>query len=192
MFKKRSKGFFATHKLLIAITTLIGTIVGAGILAIPYVVSQSGFLIGFIIIVLLGLGILFLNLLIGEMVLRTKEQHQLTGYAEKYLGKWGKRLMTFSLLFSMYGALTAYLIGEGETLKAIFHFGSPLLYSLIFFVITFLIIYKGVKAAGKVELILIAFLLLVIALIGVFSYKDINRDYLTAINLAKFFVILII
>ncbi len=188
MLKKRGKSFFAAHKLLIAIATLMGTIVGAGILAIPYVVSQSGFLIGFIIMVLLGLGILFLNLLVGEIVLRTKEQHQLTGYAEKYLGKWGKRLMTFSLLFSLYGALTAYLIGEGETLKAIFHFGNPLWYSLIFFVLTFLIIYKGIKAAGKVELILIICLLLVITLIGIFSYKDINGNYLTTINLAKFFV----
>lgn len=188
MLKKRGKGFFVNHKSLIAITTLIGTIVGAGILAIPYVVSQSGFLIGFIIIVLLGLGILFLNLLVGEIVLRTKQQHQLTGYAEKYLGKWGKRVMTFSLLFSLYGALTAYLIGEGETLKSIFHFGTPLMYSLIFFTITFLIIYKGVKAAGKVELILIALLLLVITLIGIFSYEDINADYLTTTNLAKFFI----
>ena len=76
--------------------------------------------------------LLLVNLMAGEIVLRTKKQHQLTGYAEKYLGKWGKRLMMFSMAFSIYGALTAYLIGEGEVLKAIFRWGDPLWYSIIF------------------------------------------------------------
>ncbi|MBU0470298.1 MAG: amino acid permease [Nanoarchaeota archaeon] len=193
MFKKRGQpeNFFTNHKLWMGVTTLIGTIVGAGILGIPYVISQSGFLVGSIIIILLGVSLLFLNLLTGEIVLRTKKQHQLTGYAERYLGRWGKRLMAFSLMFSIYGALTAYLIGEGETLKAIFgflNFGTPLFYSLVFFSIAFLIVYKGIKAAGKMELILIISLLLIIILIGVFSFEQVKVENLTTINLAKFFI----
>src|SRR3989338_8875922 len=115
MFKKRGfleTGFLSRHKTLLASATLVGTIVGAGILAIPYVVAQSGFLVGFIITIVLGLSFLLLNLMTGEIILRTKKQHQLTGYAEKYLGSWGKRLMMFSMVFGTYGALTAYLIGE--------------------------------------------------------------------------------
>src|SRR3989344_7445521 len=175
MFKKKGeaeKGFLAKHKILIAIATLVGTIVGAGILAVPYVVAQSGFLFGFIITVVLGLAFLLLNLMAGEIVLRTKQQQQLPGYIGKYLGKWGKQLMMFSLLLSIYGALTAYLIGEGETLHTLFGFGPPIAFSLIFFAVTFLIIYRGVKAAGKAELIFISLLLLVVVLIGIFSYKD--------------------
>ncbi len=191
MFKKRGSpetGFFAEHKALIAITTLIGTIVGAGILAIPYVVAQSGFLFGLIITIALGLALLLVNLMAGEIVLRTKKQHQLTGYAEKYLGKWGKRLMMFSMAFSIYGALTAYLIGEGEVLKAIFRWGDPLWYSIIFFIAVFLIIYRGIKAAGKVEFLLIGALFIIVIFIGIFSYDGINTSRLTTINLAKFFV----
>ncbi len=191
MFKKRGSpetGFFARHKTLIAITTLIGTIVGAGILAIPYVVAQSGFLFGLIITIALGLSLLLVNLMAGEMVLRTKKQHQLTGYAEKYLGRWGKRLMMFSMAFSIYGALTAYLIGEGEALKAIFHWGDPLWYSIIFFMIVFVIIYRGIKAAGKVELILIVLLFVIVVFIGIMSYDNIRIDNLTTVDLTKFFV----
>ena len=47
MFTKRGsaeRGFLSQHKTLMAIATLVGTIVGAGILAIPYVVAPSGFL----------------------------------------------------------------------------------------------------------------------------------------------------
>lgn len=193
MFQKRGeveeeKGFFARHKLWIAITTLIGTIVGAGILGIPYVVAKAGFIVGFIFIILLGLAFLYLNLFTGEIVLRTKEQHQLTGYAERYLGRWGKRVMTFTMLFSIYGALTAYLIGEGESLRAIFKVGSPLFYTLIFFIIGFLIVWKGVKATGKVELFLILLLFIVIISISIFSYRQLNFSHLSTFNLGYIFL----
>ncbi|PIN75401.1 hypothetical protein COV17_03970 [Candidatus Woesearchaeota archaeon CG10_big_fil_rev_8_21_14_0_10_36_11] len=193
MYRKRGvpieyKGFFGRHRMTIAATTLLGTIVGAGILGIPYVIAQTGILYGFILIVLIGIMYLFLNLFLGEVVLRTKEQHQLAGYAGKYLGKWGKRIFTVSMLISLYGALTAYLIGEGATLHSIFKFGTPLLYTFLFFGITFVIAYKGVKATGKAELILISFLLFIIVLIGVLSFRDINSSYLTHMDITKFFV----
>ncbi|MBT4651733.1 amino acid permease [Candidatus Woesearchaeota archaeon] len=186
--KKEEKGFFANHKLAITSTTLMGTVIGAGILGIPYVVAQVGILYGFLLMLFLGLAFLVINLFVGEIVLRTKEQHQLSGYAEKYLGKWGKRIMTFSLLVGLYGALTAYLIGEGATLYSVFNFGSPLLFSLIFFIITFLIIYKGIKATGKAELILISLLFLVVLLIGIFSFKQISFSNLTHSNITKLFI----
>ena len=193
MFSKKGvvkayNGFFSRNKMLIAAMTLMGTVVGAGILGIPYVVAKAGFLLGLLIIVGLGLAFLMVNLFVGEFVLRTKEQHQLTGYAEKYLGRWGKRIMTFTMVFGIYGALTAYLIGEGEALRVIFGFGSPLIYSLLFFVITFLVIYSGMKATGRVELILVFLLLLIVALIGLFSFKQINFTHFSGFNLAQIFL----
>lgn len=198
MLKKKGekeKGFLSDKKMWLGVTTLIGTIVGAGILGIPYVVAQSGFLIGGVMILLLGLALMMLNLFTGEIVLGAEKQHQLTGYAEKYLGKWGKRTMAFSMIFTIYGALTAYLIGEGETLKAVFKavFGpffnvDQIIYSLIFFVVVFFIILKGVKAAGKAELILILLLFLIVALIGIFSFGQIDGENLKTLNIAKFFI----
>ena len=96
--------------------------------------------------------------------------------------------MMFSMAFSIYGALTAYLIGEGEALKAIFHWGDPLWYSIIFFMIVFVIIYRGIKAAGKVELILIVLLFVIVVFIGIMSYDNIRIDNLTTVDLTKFFV----
>lgn len=183
-----SPSFFSKHKLLIAATTLIGTIVGAGILGIPYVIAKAGVLYGFFLILLIGTAFIFLNLFAGEVVLRTKEQHQLTGYAEKYLGKTGKRFMALSMLINIYGALTAYLIGEGNTLHAIFNVGEPIIYTLIFFVITFLIIYRGIKATGVAELILISLLLLVVIIIGAISINKIDVTNFSVFNPAFFFL----
>jgi len=189
MLKKRGTkqtGFFANNKLLIAITTLIGTIVGAGILGIPYAIAKVGFFWGFIIIVTLGLCFILINLFAGEMILRTKKQHQLTGYAQKYLGKWGKIVMTLVMLMSLYGALIAYLIGEGSTLYAIFGFGSPLIYTLIFFAITSYIIFSGIKATGKTELVLISLLIIIVFVIGVFSYRSMDFSRLLTSNITNF------
>ena len=193
MFAKRGasnkeRGFFATHRSWIAITTLIGTIIGAGILGIPYAVAQIGFLYGSLLIILLGIAFLFLNLFVGEIILRTKKQYQLTGYAGKYLGPWGKRIMSATLFLGIYGALTAYLIGEGTTLHAIFDIGTPLLYTLIFFFLGIIIIYFGVKATGKAELILISLLFVIIVLISIFSFNHLNLDNLQGANISRLLI----
>ncbi len=185
---EKKGGFFARHRFAIAVTLLMGTTIGAGILGIPYAVAKAGVLYGFVLIVILGLAFLFLNLFLGEIVLRTKEQHQLPGYAEKYLGRWGKRIMAFSMFIGLYGALTAYLIGEGTALQALFKFGTPFWYILLFFVIVSGIIYLGIKATGNAELILISLLFLVVAIIAIFSYTHLQPDNFTSFNLAYAFL----
>jgi len=190
MVKKRGEAdnFFSRHRFWLAVSTLIGTIVGAGILGIPYVVAKAGFLVGLALMVVIGAAFIFLNLFAGEVVLRTKEQHQLTGYAGKYLGKWGKRTMTFTMIFAIYGALTAYLIGEGETLRAIFQMGEPLYYSLLFFILGVAIIWRGIRTMSKAEFMLILFLFLAVILISIFSYQDIDLARLTPYDFGKFFL----
>ena len=182
MFQKRGAavtGFFAHHKMWMAVSTLVGTIIGAGILGMPYAIAKVGFFYGLILTVLIGISFLFLNLFLGEIVLRTKTQHQLTGYAEKYLGSAGKKAMTFVMLVSIYGALTAYLIGEGQALHTIVQMGSPLLWTLLFFIVGVFIVCKGVKATGKAEAVLVALLILMVILIGIFSFRNLgDQDFL--------------
>ena len=60
---------------------------------------------------------MILNLMIGETSLRTKSSHQLVGYAERYLGKKGKKLMLIFLLLGWYGAMIAYIIKTGQFLS---------------------------------------------------------------------------
>ena len=59
-----------------AIATLVGCTIGAGILGIPYVVAKSGFLIGFIDIVLIGLAVMLINLYLGEVVLINVDKYE--------------------------------------------------------------------------------------------------------------------
>ncbi|MBD3303907.1 amino acid permease [Candidatus Woesearchaeota archaeon] len=185
--RKEYKGFFRRNNLWVASATLMGTIVGAGVLGIPYAIAQSGLFIGIIHLLVLGLIILILHLCIGEISLRTKGIHQLSGYMEKYLGRSGKYFMMLSMMIGIYGALTAYILGQGEIFSTIIG-GQPWLYSLAFFLLAAAVLYHGIKATGRAELAITAVMVITIFLIGAFAYDKINPAYLTGIHLKNFFL----
>src|SRR5680860_118827 len=73
-------------KYVVATSVLIGSCIGAGVLGIPYVAAQTGFFVALAYIFLVGWLIYIVNSFLGEVVLRTKGDHQLIGYVERYLG----------------------------------------------------------------------------------------------------------
>lgn len=156
-----------------AIATLTGTIIGAGVLGIPYAISQSGVFIGISYIVILSLIILLLNLYLGEVSLRTKGKHQLTGYAGKYLGKKGKFFMTISLMVGLYGAMIAYIIGVGEIISSLFNV-NYFIVVFVFFAIMAYMVYRGLNVIRKWELILGIIMLMIIILMIVLSLPHID------------------
>ncbi len=167
-----------------ATALLAGTVIGAGVLGIPYAVAEAGFFTGLVMIVLIGFGMMLLNLFLGEISLRTAGNHQLPGYAEKYLGKGGKKAMAVASFFGIYGALIAYLIGEGQALSAIF--GGPLLmFTLLFFIFASILVFRGLKSISKSEiyfLLIVLFLVLFIAIIAAFS-GEISSKHITSFNI---------
>lgn len=136
-----------------AIATLAGLIIGAGMLGLPFAAKQSGLIITLMHILLLGAAVLLTNLYLGDVSLKVKENHQLPGLAERFLGKFGKYIVALAIFIEAVGALTAYLIGEGNALGQIFGV-SPLWPMLIFFAIMGLLIYLGLNIIEKYELYL--------------------------------------
>ena len=175
------------YKLFAATATLVGTVIGAGVLGIPYVIAKSGFLTAMIDLFLIAFLILMVNLFIGEVVLRTKGNHQLTGYAEKYLGKWGKGFMLFSMVVGIYGALIAYTIGSGQALNAIFPAISPMVLSLSFFAIAASLVYVGLRQIKKAEASVIILIILIVIIIAILSFINPNfsLNKLAEFNITK-------
>lgn len=83
--------------------------VGAGIFILPYIFQHSNFLFSSLCLVFLGIAMVLLNLSYAHIVVHTQGDHQLSGYAHKYLGLNFKYLATFNVLFLGLGALIAYL-----------------------------------------------------------------------------------
>ena len=179
--KKRNKKFLATA------FTLTGTIIGAGILGLPFVFSRAGFLVGLFWIVFLGAILIYANLSLGEVSLRTKGIHHLSGYAEKYLGKWGKRIMLFAFIFVIYSALLAYLVGEGQSLSRIFTggFDYAILFGIVFWFFMTMLLTGGLRRLKKIEfwgVIVIIGVILVISLILIPGVESSNLNYFDSSN----------
>ena len=54
-----------------AIAIMVGTIIGAGIFGIPYVIYQAGFLTGILLMFIIAAAICLIHLYIGEISLST-------------------------------------------------------------------------------------------------------------------------
>lgn len=171
------------------VSLIAGTAMGAGFLGLPYVIAKTGFLIGFIYLILVGLFVLFVQLCLGEIVLRTKGNNQLTGYAKKYLGNKGKKLMLFIMMFYIFSTLIAYLIGGGESLSYIL-FGNnnyALLFSILFWILLSTLTYIGLRALKLYGKIGFYFILAFIFLIVLFYSPSIQTENLTFIEPENFF-----
>ncbi|OGK58837.1 hypothetical protein A3G65_01945 [Candidatus Roizmanbacteria bacterium RIFCSPLOWO2_12_FULL_37_7b] len=160
-----------------AIATLIGTVIGAGILGIPYAVSKVGFLPGMVMLIILSVITVVLQLMFAELTLRTKHDHQIPGYSGFYLGYHIKQLALIVGLLAGYGTLLAYLIGEGKVLSSLFG-GSQFMWGLIFFVFGSFIIYKGLEVIKRFEVVLAGFVLSTLVVIGIFLSPHVRLDNL--------------
>lgn len=183
-----------------AIASLIGMIIGVGIFGIPYVVVQAGLLAGFFYLLLLAVMITIVHLSYGEIALRTNAEHGLVGYAEKYLGRTGKKIMGGTIIFEFYGALLAYLIAGGHFLNIIFSkfFGNitfinfsangDFIWTIIFFILGSFLVFRGLKAVAPSEFFM-AIILVAIACIFIFRGVPFFRlDNLSVLNWAKVFM----
>ena len=164
---------------LLALATLVGTIVGAGIFGLPYVTAKVGVGLGIFYLVLLGVVVMLLHLMFGEIALRTKGKHRLIGYASLYLGGWAKKLVTLSTVVGTVGTLLAYMILGGDFLRVAL--GSFLPFSSFTFAIAFwftlsLFIFGSIQTIARMELVFNIALFLVVGIIFVFALPHIKAE----------------
>lgn len=163
---------------------LIGSVVGAGFLGIPYVVSKVGFPVGLLLIT--GVGLLILIQLLGlvEVTLRTAGKHQITGYVSKYLGEGWRNLVFVLVVLEGYGVLLAYIVAEGQVLSAIFG-GSAFLLSYVFFALAAVVIFFGLRLIAKVDLLLTLAMSAVVIGLAFFSWSQIKFDNFLKFDLGE-------
>jgi len=173
-----------------ALAVLVGTTIGAGFLGIPYVVSKSGFLPGLAFLIFVAIFMLFVKLYLGEISLRTRGNHQLTGYAARYLGRKGKFLMFFSMVFGIYSALIAYIIAEGESLSYVFlgNESYALAFSFLFWIIMSGLTYIGLRVLKRYEKISMVLVLAIVVVIVFLFFPAIRLENLSYINPENLFL----
>ena len=170
---------------------LLGTIIGAGIFALPYVVAQSGVITTLFYFIVLGAVVLLLHLLMGEVALRTTVKHRLVGYAELYLGNWGKILITFSTVVGIVGALLAYIIIGGKFLQIVlspFFEVSVFASSIIVWLLLSLLILRGIHLIARAEFFMNIVLFLTAGLIVFLAVPHMQRQNFVLFNQESLFL----
>ena len=162
---------------------LSGTI-GAGMLAIPYAVAQVGIGIGLTYLLVIGLLMIGLNLMIGEVSVRTKARFQIPGLARKYLGKTMGKFMTLIIFFMVFGVQVVNIIGVGESLDALVG-GGAFKWGIIFFLFAMIPIYIGLRTIKIVELLLMVLILIIITFIAGSAIPEIHFDYFKHVSFAS-------
>ncbi len=173
-----------------AVFALIGTIIGAGIFGLPYVVQKAGFTLGLFWLIFLGLVTLYLHLMYGEIVLRTPGKHRYTGFVRKYFSKQGSILASIINIIGTFGVLLAYLVVGGVFLFNLFYpliGGRIEMYSLIFFVWASLGVIFSIPLFHKINSILVGLLLLIFIVIGFWGAPLVKAENLLKIDGVNFF-----
>ncbi|KAJ1511149.1 hypothetical protein HMI54_001009 [Coelomomyces lativittatus] len=112
----------STKKSSIAGATLnfTNSIIGAGIISLPYAISQAGIVLGSVLLI----GIAFLVDWTALLLVRAGKLSGQTSYQSIMgvtFGRWGSWSITaFQVIFA-FGAMIAYVIIIGDTLPAVFH-----------------------------------------------------------------------
>lgn len=155
---------------LAAVLLLIGTIVGVGMFAIPFVFVRAGFLTGLVELAILTVVLTVVHLAYAEVVLRTPEIHRLPGYAARYLGAAGAWVARFSYLFGISGALLVYLVLGGSFLGALLHAGIPgvpvAIGPVVFYLIGAMVVLRGIRFESVANAILTLGLIAALLLLG--------------------------
>lgn len=169
-----------------AVFMITGMTIGAGILGLPYAVSRVGIKIGVLYILVLGLVMLFLNLMIGEIAARTKEPLQLPGLAGKYIGAWAKHVLSVTVVLSAFGALLAYIIGVGEALANMFG-GSSYSWSFGFWFVAGFVVWRGLQSARVTQKILSIILIVIISCLSFYLLPHADVSHFKYLNFGNIF-----
>lgn len=166
-------------KLLRAVSTLSGTIIGVGFFSLPYILSQVGILAMTLNFLFLGSIVILIHQFFGELSLTTPDLKRMPGFARHYLGKWGERVAFISAILGFYGSLLAYLILGSQFLKNLFSqfFYLPeIFYPLIYFALGLIFIYLDISVVSKIEFLDVFLFSLILILILIFGKNFINFD----------------
>lgn len=167
-----------------AITILMGNIIGAGVLGIPYVVSRSGLVPGLIMLAVISIPMIMMYFCVGEITLRHKAVCQLAGMYKFYFknNKLLVKLAIISMFMSMGSAITAYITGAGSVLSGLLGGLDAKVYSFIFFLVVSLIVLRGLKTVGRFEAVLSTSLFILIVSLSIYCIFGIKTENLTAVS----------
>ena len=165
-----------------SVFVVIGTEVGAGILALPILISKMGFPLGCLIMLIVWLLMTYTALLVSESLLALEDGVSYGKLAGKILGMPAEILSWITFLMLLYVVMVAYISAAGSAFNTVLHIGSGLS-SLIFVLVLGGCVVVGITAVDWMNRILLTSKLILLLFVCVLLLPDIN---LSRLNLSFF------
>ena len=147
---------------------IVGTMIGAGILALPIITAKLGFVISTAIILVIWSIMTYTAIIITDISCSMPTGTSFKTIAEKFLGKIGAIVATLSFVVLMYCISTAYISAVASALKESFPNLNSNFASIIFVIIFGAIVVLGtrfVDYANRIFIILKIIILLILCLV---------------------------
>lgn len=177
-------------------STLIiaGTTIGAGMLALPLASAGIGFTTSLIIMITLWALMAYTALLMIEVHQHADKSATLHTLAKQFLGKKGKWLASFAMMFLFYALCAAYIAGGGaQFAERIANFTgvdvSGTNATLLFTLLVAGVVTIGTATVDKVNRILFAIKVLMMAVVLTFLAPNVTESYLMSMPIEQGLVI---
>jgi len=160
------------------VALLCGTIIGSGYLILPFSFLKAGVLPNIFWLIFFTCCLIIVNLIYAEINLVTHNNHRLPGYADLYLGKIFKLLSRVIFILGILGGLIVYLILGSRFLILL---ASPIFKlstnsaTLIFWILSSIVVFLNFKFSSKVNLYLTIFTVFIFFIVSIFCF--INADF---------------
>jgi len=139
-----------------AFATIVGTVVGLGILAIPFAAKGVGVWPTVLLILWVAVVMTVLNVLFAEIIIFDKREECIIAYAGRYLGEWARRIESCSIFFGYTGSILAYVLAVAVFIQAVIpgdiNYFWPIV--LAYSGATCAVLINGVKNLGRLEFLL--------------------------------------
>lgn len=167
-----------------------GTMIGAGMLAMPLTSAGIGF--GFTLALLFGLWALltFTALLFVELYQTAESDAGIGTLAEQYFGKFGRVIATAVLIIFLYALIAAYISGGGSLLSGLLPEGFSDKISILLFTVIFgAFIVIGTHSVDKINRVLFFVMLATFAVVLALMLPEIKFDNLLAMPIDNALII---
>ena len=162
---------------------LSGTALGAGMLAIPMVLAQFGFMISSVLMLLIFIGTTYSALLLAEACTKTKDNSGMSSVAYLTLGSKGKHFINALFYLLLVCMLIAYILGVGDIIhKLLLDVGVDVSTSAAytaFSLLTGVIVVAGKSYIDKLNRGLFILMVVMLFIVIASLFSNIRLDYLT-------------
>lgn len=167
-----------------AFATIVGTVIGLGIFAIPFAARNTGVTPTVALIIFIAIMSVLVSVLYAEIVIFDKREECIVSYARRYLGNWIGRFETCSVFFGYTGSILAYVLAISVFVKELIPQGENYIWPIILFytAISGLILLRGIRSLGNLEIFLTGIMCAALFLVfwkSLPHWRPVNADWST-------------